>query len=89
MTSDDGLGDPIELSRLGLFENFKSKYGADGKLNSGSNGEYRQLVGNYVSDGGIDDANPGYAPEIIRKVMWYTATLPLIQIQDISWHFVK
>ena len=61
MTSDDGLGDPIELSRLGLFENFKSKYGADGKLNSGSNGEYRQLVGNYVSDGGIDDANPGYA----------------------------
>jgi flagellin-like hook-associated protein FlgL len=52
MTSDDGLGDPIELSRLGLFENLKSKYGADGKLNSGSNGSYRQLVGDYVSEGG-------------------------------------
>ena len=60
MTSDDGLGDPIELSRLGLFENFKSKFGADGKLNSGSSGEYRQLIGNYVTDGGINDANPGF-----------------------------
>jgi flagellin-like hook-associated protein FlgL len=60
MTSDDGLGDPIELSRLGLFENFKSKFGADGKLNSGSSGEYRQLIGDYVSDGGASDANPNY-----------------------------
>jgi flagellin-like hook-associated protein FlgL len=61
MTSDDGLGDPIELSRIGLFENFKSKFGADGKLNSGSYGEYRQLVGDFTKDGGINDANPGYA----------------------------
>ncbi len=53
MTSDDGLGDPIELSRLGLFENLKSKYGADGKLNSGSHGQYRQLVGDYVREGGF------------------------------------
>jgi flagellin-like hook-associated protein FlgL len=52
MTSDDGLGDPIELSRLGLFENLKSKYGADGKLNSGANGSYRQLVGDYEREGG-------------------------------------
>jgi flagellin-like hook-associated protein FlgL len=52
MTSDDGLGDPIELSRLGLFENLKSKFGADGKLNSGSNGSYRQLVGDYAREGG-------------------------------------
>jgi len=60
MTSDDGLGDPIELSRTGLFENLKSKFGADGKLNTGSSGEYRQLVGNYSVDGGVNDANPGY-----------------------------
>jgi len=38
-TSDDGFEEPIEVSRTGLFENFKSKYGADGKLNSGSHGE--------------------------------------------------
>ena len=61
MTSDDGLGDPIELSRVGLFENLKSKFGADGKLNTGANGEYRQLVGEFHQDGGIYDANPGYA----------------------------
>ncbi len=60
MTSDDGLGDPIELSRTGLFENLKSKFGADGKLNTGSSGEYRQLIGNYSVDGGVNDANPGY-----------------------------
>lgn len=61
MTSDDGLGDPIELSRMGLFENFKSKYGADGKLNTGSHGSYRQLVGGFLTDGGKGDANPGFA----------------------------
>ena len=61
MTSDDGLGDPIELARKGLFENFKSKFGADGKLNSGAHGEYRQLVGDFIADGGIYDANPGYS----------------------------
>jgi flagellin-like hook-associated protein FlgL len=58
-TSDDGLEEPIEVSRTGLFENFKSKYGADGKLNSGSHGEYRQLVGDFFRDGGYLDATPG------------------------------
>ena len=61
ITSDDGLGEHIELSRTGLFENFKSKYGADGQLNTGSHGEYRQLVGNFSNDGGILDAVPGFA----------------------------
>lgn len=59
ITSDDGLGEKIELSRTGLFENLKSKFGADGVLNSGSHGEYRQLVGNFTVDGGILDADPG------------------------------
>ncbi len=61
ITSDDGLGEHIEIGRIGLFENFKSRYGADGVLNSGSHGEYRQLVGNFTADGGILDANPGFA----------------------------
>ena len=30
ITSDDGLGEHIHLHRNGLFENFKSKFGADG-----------------------------------------------------------
>ena len=34
VTGDDGLGDPIEIRRVGLFENLKSKFGADGVLNS-------------------------------------------------------
>ncbi|MDG1326613.1 MAG: flagellin [Opitutales bacterium] len=61
ITSDDGLGDPIELARVGLFENLKSKFGVDGVLNSGSQGEYRQLVGDFATDAGILDANPGFA----------------------------
>jgi len=60
ITSDDGLGDPIELRRVGLFENLKSKFGADGVLNSGSHGDYRQLVGDFTTDGGVLDANPGF-----------------------------
>ena len=60
ITSEDGLGENIELSRTGLFENFKSKYGADGTLNTGSHGEYRQVVGNFTRDGGLADATPGY-----------------------------
>ncbi len=59
ITSDDGLGEHIELSRTGLFENLKSKFGADGELNSGSHGEYRQLVGDFSVDGGLMDADPG------------------------------
>ena len=39
ITSDDGLGEHIEMSRTGLFENFKSKFGADGELNTGSSGK--------------------------------------------------
>ena len=58
-TSDDGLEEPINVSRSGLFENLKSKYGADSRLNSGSHGEYRQLVGGFYTDGGYLDAVPG------------------------------
>jgi len=61
ITSDDGLGEHIELRRTGFFENLKSRYGADGELNSGSNGSFRQLVGDFFKDGGVDDAKPGYA----------------------------
>ena len=60
ITSDDGKGEHIELNRLGLFENMKSRYGADGVLNTGSSGSFRQLIGDFVRDGGISDANPGY-----------------------------
>jgi len=60
ITSDDGLGDPIQLQRNGLFENFKSRFGADGRLNTGSHGEYRQVVGEFIRDGGMTDATPGY-----------------------------
>ena len=61
ITSDDGLGEHIELKRTGFFENLKSKYGADGELNTGSSGSYRQLVGSFTADGGLTDANPGFA----------------------------
>ena len=67
ITSDDGLGNPIELARVGLFENMKSRFGADGVLNSGSHGQYRQLVGNYIRDAGVLDANPGYATRDYTK----------------------
>ena len=60
ITSEDGLGEHIELSRTGLFENFKSKFGADGVLNTGSHGAYRQVVGDFNRDGGLADATPGY-----------------------------
>jgi flagellin-like hook-associated protein FlgL len=59
--SDDGSGERIQITRRGLFENFKSKYGADGVLNSGSQGAYRQLVGEFSKDGGPDAAMPGFA----------------------------
>jgi len=67
ITSDDGLGDPIQLRRVGLFENLKSKFGADGELNSGSHGEYRQLVGDFTADAGILDANPGFTSRSYDK----------------------
>ena len=60
ITSDDGLGEHIHLQRNGLFENFKSKFGADGTLNTGSHGEYRQVIGDFIRDGGLSDATPGY-----------------------------
>ena len=44
-----------------MFENLKSKYGADGELNTGSSGAFKQLVGNFTADGGLTDANPGYS----------------------------
>ena len=59
ITSDDGLGEKIEMARTGLFENLKSKFGADSLLNTGSHGEYRQLLGNFTRDGGLEDAVPG------------------------------
>jgi flagellin-like hook-associated protein FlgL len=59
ITTEDGLTGKVELNRTGLFENLKSKYGADGVLNSGSHGEYRQLVGNFTVDGGLLDSSPG------------------------------
>ena len=43
------------------FENLKSRYGADGELNTGSSGSYRQLVGDFIEDGGLADPNPGFA----------------------------
>ena len=57
--SDDGLGEKIELTRTGLFENLKSKFGADSVLNTGSHGEYRQLIGDFTRDGGLEDSTPG------------------------------
>lgn len=65
--SDDGSGPGVEISRIGLFENLKSKFGADGELNSGSHGSYRQLVGDYVTDAGILDASPGFASQDYSK----------------------
>ena len=65
--SDDGTGTGVEISRVGLFENLKSKFGADGELNSGSHGMYRQLVGDFVTDAGILDASPGYATRNYSK----------------------
>jgi len=67
ITSDDGMGDHIELNRVGLFENLKSKFGADGELNTGSHGEYRQLVGDFSRDGGLHDAKPGYTSRDYSK----------------------
>ena len=49
----------IELKRTGFFENLKSKFGADSVLNSGSQGSYRQLVGDFSRDGGVNDPRPG------------------------------
>ena len=66
-TSDDGLGQKIELSRTGLFENLKSKYGADSVLNTGSHGSYRQLVGEFTRDGGLEDAKPGFTTRNYSK----------------------
>ena len=60
ITSDDGKGEHIELNRLGLFENMKSRYGADGELNTGASGSFRQLIGDFVRDGGTTDTNPGH-----------------------------
>ena len=59
ITTEDGLTGKVELNRTGLFENLQSKYGADGVLNSGSHGEYRQLVGDFTVDGGLLDSSPG------------------------------
>ena len=67
ITSDDGLGEHIELNRLGLFENLKSKFGADGELNSGEHGEFRQLVGSFTTDAGMLDANPGHTSREYTK----------------------
>ena len=57
----------ISITRHGLFENLKSKFGADGKLNSGSQGSYRQLVGDFTKDGGPDSAMPGFTTKEYSK----------------------
>ena len=67
ITSDDGLGEKIELARTGLFENLKSKFGADSVLNTGSHGEYRQLIGDFIRDGGLEDSSPGYTSRSYTK----------------------
>jgi flagellin-like hook-associated protein FlgL len=67
ITSDDGLGEHIELNRMGLFENMKSKYGADGVLNTGASGMFRQVVGDFTKDGGTLDAKPGYTSRNYSK----------------------
>lgn len=51
ITTEDGVTGKVEMNRTGLFENLKSKYGADSVLNTGSNGEARQLVGDFTKDG--------------------------------------
>ena len=85
ITSDDGLGEPIQLRRVGLFENLKSKFGADGELNSGSHGEYRQLVGDFTADAGILDATRFYLDLTIKVKSFFDAGL-LMQPLAISWH---
>ena len=42
-----------------MFENLKSKFGADSVLNTGSHGSYRQLIGDFIRDGGLEDSTPG------------------------------
>jgi flagellin-like hook-associated protein FlgL len=66
-TSDDGSGEGIEIPRVGLFENLKSMFGTDGKLNTGSFGAVRQLVGDFVTDAGILDASPSYSTRNYSK----------------------
>jgi len=51
ITTEDGVTGQVGLNRTGLFENMKSKFGADSVLNTGSSGSYRQLVGEYTIDG--------------------------------------
>ena len=38
ITTEDGITGQVEMNRTGLFENLKSKYGADSVLDTGSNG---------------------------------------------------
>lgn len=66
-TSDDGQGEKIGLHRTGFFENLKSKFGADGILNSGSHGEYRQLVGSFTEDAGPTSANPDHTSRAYKS----------------------
>ena len=54
------LGEHIEMSRTGLFENFKSKFGADGVLNTGSHGGISSIIGDFTNDGGLLDTVPGF-----------------------------
>jgi len=67
ITSDDGLGEHIELNRRGLFENLKSKFGKDGLLSTGESGMFRQLIGDFTKDGGTLDAKPGYTSRDYKK----------------------
>ena len=58
MTSDDGLGDPIELSRLVFLKILNQNLVQTVNLIQVPVGSYRQLVGNYSTDGGYDGFDP-------------------------------
>ena len=53
ITTEDGLTGLVELNRVGLFEKLKSKYGADGKMNTGNARIARQVVGDWKQDGNV------------------------------------
>ena len=36
-------------------------------LNTGSHGEYRQLIGDFIRDGGLEDSSPGYTSRSYTK----------------------
>ena len=78
------LAKKSSFARTGLFENLKSKFGADSVLNTGSHGEYRQLIGDFIRDGGLEDSSPDILQDPIQRVLSFTKTDLLPLSQDIS-----